>query len=166
MWIKLLGQGFYNSVKIKFQEYSWSFPGELLFFLPRVTFGTKLVYIGLQKCRETKILSSLIIATAHDWNTICYEMYRISTTQTNPNCISIQEIFLDLLFSRIDLNNANMKIWYTLWGINTCNMTENLASNKMENGDNTTMTIPGTSLTAISSNVVWQILNSRLSESL
>ena len=35
-------------------------------------------------------------------------------------------------------------------------------SNKMENGGDTTITIPGASLSVISSDVVWQILDSRL----
>ena len=61
-----LKQGFYNSVKIKFQEYSRSFPGVICFFYKSPVLDKTLLY-EVTKCvynyaMRKKISSPLIIA--------------------------------------------------------------------------------------------------------
>ena len=83
-------QGFYSSVKIKFQE----FPGVICFF-PGVPYWTELVYKGLKSVYiyrlTTKFLSSMIIA-----NSTCLKQFGMKCSSENQNCRSIQGVFLDL----------------------------------------------------------------------
>ena len=72
-----------------------------------------------------------------------------STAQTNPNCRSIEVIFLDLstfLKDRVkQYKHENLKNILVNEGVNTCNIAENLAhQTKLRIGGNITMTIPST----------------------
>ena len=162
-WKKRQIQGFNSPFKIKFQEL-FAFLHESHFGKNSFNYMEVIKSIPLQ-AMTTKMLFWLLL-TVNAWNIIWDEFLQGFNSPDKSKLQEYSRSFPELmyLFIRVDLIDANRKNFsipgYMRACINTCNMAENLAQQNGEWG-NANMTILGTSLSAISSDHVWQILNSQ-----